>query len=46
MEKKWIPSEKQIECLQHLIDIVEDEWGDVEDTAYELLDDLKKLKGV
>ena len=46
MSKNWKPTNEQIDCLQNLIDLVEDEWGDVEDTAYELLDDLKKLKGV
>ena len=46
MSKNWKPTNEQIDCLQNLIDIVEDEWGDVDSAAYELLDDLKKLKGV
>ena len=44
MSKIWKPTDEQIDCLRHLIDLVEDEWGDVDDTAYELLDELEKLK--
>lgn len=44
MSKNWKPTNEQIDCLQNLIDLVEDEWGDVDSAAYELLDDLKKLK--
>ena len=44
MSKNWKPTNEQIDCLQHLIGLVEDEWGDVDGAAYELLDDLKKLK--
>ena len=38
------PKDEQIKCLQHLIGFVEDEWGDVDDEARELLDDLQRLK--
>ena len=44
MENNWKPTDEHISCLRHLIDLVEDEWGDVDDTAYELLDELEKLK--
>ena len=44
MENNWKPTDEHISCLRHLIDLVEDEWGDVEDTAYELLDELEKMK--
>ena len=44
MSKNWKPTDEQIDCLRHLIDLVEDEWGDVDDTAYELLEELEKLK--
>ena len=40
----WKPTDEQIECLQQLIRCVEDEWGEVDDAAYELLDELNKLK--
>ena len=33
---------EHVECLKHLIDLVDDEWGDVEDTAYDLLEELKE----
>ena len=44
MKNNWKPTDEQIACLRHLIALVEDEWGDVEDTAYELLDELEKMK--
>ena len=44
MSKNWKPTDEQIARLRHLIDLVEDEWGDVDSTAYELLDELEKMK--
>ena len=44
MKNNWKPTDEQIACLRYLIGLVEDEWGNVDSTAYELLDELEKIK--
>jgi hypothetical protein len=44
MSNKWKPTDEQIACLRHLIHLIEDEWGNVDSTAYELLEELEKIK--